>query len=67
MYIVTNKDFTEKEEDLLLLDFNKALGKDLLVSLKKVNNVQVSPSGKRRSVISHIASQYKVSFNQLLH
>lgn len=58
IYVVRDKNFNEQVMKKLETDFKKMYKNDLTITLKYVDNIQVSSSGKRRAVISHIAPDY---------
>lgn len=55
--VVKNKNFSEIEMERLMSKLRTMLRDDLAATLHYVNKIRVSGSGKRRSVISHIANQ----------
>jgi hypothetical protein len=55
---VRNGEFKEKEINAIASNFKAAFNDDLTHTIKYVDEVEVSPSGKRRICISHIAAQY---------
>lgn len=56
--VIKNKNFKQEEMDQVMLRFKSMLKNDLEMTLTYVNKIEIPTSGKRRPIISHIASQY---------
>ncbi len=58
IYVVVRSEESIPELKRIQTDINKIFCVDLKVSFMIVDEIQLSPSGKRRPVVSHIASKY---------
>lgn len=57
IYIVKGKDFDERQKNKINADFKATFKNDLVVTFQYVDHIEASPSGKRRAIISHIATK----------
>jgi len=62
IYLVKNKAFTEDEIQRLISNLGQIFRDDLAFEIEYVDEIIISPSGKRRSFISHISSQHLPSY-----
>jgi phenylacetate-CoA ligase len=56
--IVKNKDFSEKEIEKIMDYFRIQNGDDIIAEIRYVDDIEISPSGKRRICISEVVSDY---------
>jgi phenylacetate-CoA ligase len=57
IYIIPGSDFSSHDESKILNELINRVGKDFSISLHKVEKIELTRSGKLRSVISNLTNQ----------